>query len=165
MPPMRLLPLTVLSVAAACAPPPLSEPASPAIAITYPQVEDAMAGCTVTVVEIGLEGFQMVAPPQDGANIDGQGHYHIVFEMGSDEGYQSCSESWCLIDLSPLHSPDDTGVAPRFDTTGQMTLRATLHQNDHTPLADDDGNAYESASIFVNYTPDACTLGMNGNAY
>lgn len=127
---MRLL-LSLPLAMAACAPPPYVPAAAeaaastaPSIEIVWPLPESDVVGCAMVVVEV--ENFDIVDFHDRDAQEEGEGHYHVLFPVGSSAGYQTCLRPYCLVDLAQANE-------------GNISLEVQLAYNGHDPLLGEDG--------------------------
>lgn len=141
----------------ACAPPPYTPPAvdtgedtavneedtAPGIEITWPAPESQVTGCAMLVVQ--LLNVKLVDPAVRPDVVDGEGHYHLLYEGH----YTPCYTPYCLIGLADA---------------GTDQVEAQLVHTDHTPYVDDENNPIES-TLLLNVLDGECTLGTPSASY
>lgn len=157
------LALVLVALSPGCAPPPYEpaedETAAPSaedsaaepvedtaagIDIVWPAPEAPVTGCAMLVVE--LKNVLLTDPIVSLDPVEGQGHYHLLYEGGR---YTPCSTPYCLITL---------------DQAGYSYVEAHLVGNDHVPFLDEEGEPIV-AGVPLNVTLGECTLGTPSEGY
>lgn len=149
--------LVLLSLLAACAPPPYTPPdtdaaddGQPSIAFTWPEPETSWTGCVVATVEI--KNFELVTPVMDLPVVAGQGHWHVLHPNGPN-GYDVCDKPYCVAFFEALKG----GPVNDF-------LKATLVGNDHQPIYDTNGDPFE-ATMPLTFNGGECAEALGGTSY
>ena len=148
---------TLALVLGACAPPPYTPPTvdtgedtaaneedtAPGIEITWPAPESQVTGCAMLVVN--LLNVQLVDPAVRPDVVEGEGHYHLLYEGH----YTPCYTPYCLIGLAEA---------------GTDQVEAQLVYTDHTPYLDEDDKPI-STTLLLNVLDGECTLGTPSASY
>lgn len=150
-PPHMRSTLSLALAMAACAPPPYEPPVAadgtastaPTVDIVWPPPESEVVGCAMVVVDV--ENFEIVDFHDREPQAAGEGHYHVLFPVGSSTGYQTCLRPYCLVDLAQANE-------------GNISLEVQLAYNGHEPLLGEDGQPVADAQPIA-FSRGACTEG------
>jgi hypothetical protein len=112
---------TLVSLGAACAPPPLPEGSGTSIDILFPEARTDITVCPNFVMVVDIQNLELTDPEATGGNEEGEGHWHLKIQ---GEHVGSVYQLWAPVSLGD-------------DTSGPMILTAALADNEHNEVGID----------------------------
>ena len=115
-----LLLLGLVAGTPACDPPPYdTSGGAPSIRIIFPESSTEVVYCSTFQVSVAVENFTLSEADYGGANVDGEGHWHL---LDGDTVLKATADEYAYI-------PTDMPLSD-----GDHVIKAELVQNDHQPL-------------------------------
>jgi hypothetical protein len=111
----------LVSLGAACAPPPLPEGSATRIDILFPEARTDITVCPDFVMVVDIQNLQVIDPETTAGNVDGQGHWHLKIQ-GEYVGF--VNQLWTPVSLGD-------------EANGPVILTAALADNEHNEIGID----------------------------